>query len=410
MAVPTLVIPPIWGAFPPEVNTARLMAGAGAASMIQAAAGWEAFAISLEAQADELAAGLVALAQVWQGMGSERATQASQPMIGWLRMLSLQAHKRSIQATAQAGAYSAALAATPQLPEIELNHVTNAVLNATNFLGVNAVPIAHNEAEYARMWTQAASVMTAYEAETVVNTTFEPIAWPTPIVVPGAAETAAAMGVSGAAPMAGGAAARNAVFSHVSGQGKADEAALKSGRADQRAPQHDPTQSLQSGMQMASQLGTTLGQLPQQAMQGAAQPLQQVSTMLGQMGLGSTGGGSQPGMLGVAPYSNHPAIGGTGPAAGSGMVRAASLPGSAGTAAQTSLMSNLLGAERHSNSIAGAAAGASATGLAPVGSGAMGGGPMGMLGQRGRSGGSKAGLPTPEPLTQDLDEDQDDDW
>ena len=44
-----------YGALPPEVNTARLMAGAGEAPMYQAAAGWETLAISLETQAEELA-------------------------------------------------------------------------------------------------------------------------------------------------------------------------------------------------------------------------------------------------------------------------------------------------------------------------------------------------------------------
>ena len=59
--------------------------------MMQAAAGWEALAISLETQADELAASLASLAQMWQGMGSEQAITASMPMVVWLRMLSLQA-------------------------------------------------------------------------------------------------------------------------------------------------------------------------------------------------------------------------------------------------------------------------------------------------------------------------------
>ena len=146
MAAPPILIPPIWGAFPPEVNTARLMAGAGPAPMMQAAAGWEALALALETQADELAASLASLTQMWQGMGSERAIQAHMPMVIWLRTLSLQAMKRALQATAQADAYSTALATTPPLAEIELNHITHAVLEATNFLGVNTVPIALNEA------------------------------------------------------------------------------------------------------------------------------------------------------------------------------------------------------------------------------------------------------------------------
>lgn len=436
MAVPSLPIPPIWGAFPPEVNTSRLMAGAGPAPMMQAAAGWEALAISFETQADELSASLVSLAQMWQGMGSEQAIRASTPMVGWLRMISLQAHKRAIQASAQASAYSTALASTPQLPEIELNHLTNAVLNATNFLGVNTVPIALNEADYVRMWEQAATVMTGYEAETVLNATFEPIAPPMPIVLPGAAESALAVGMSSAAPMTGSAAVRDAVFTHISGQGKVDEAALKGGRAEQftieaanqnrshanpaNALQQDPLQ----GIQMASQLGSTLGQLPQQMMQGVTQPfqqltqpLQQMSSMFGQIsGLDGYDNGAQVGMLGAAPFSNHPALGGTGAAVGSGMVRAASLPGAGGTAPRTPLMSHLLGNNLQPSASpvgvsAGAAPGTSPAGLAPVGAnGVGGGGPLGTLGHRKTSGGGKAGLNAPAPLEHDLDEDEDDDW
>ena len=436
MATPPVFIPPIWGAFPPEVNTSRLMAGAGPAPMLQAAAGWEVLAVSLETQADELASSLVSLGQMWQGQGSERAITAAMPMVVWLRMLALQAQKRALQASAQASSYTTALAATPPLAEIELNHITHAVLEATNFLGVNTVPIGLNEADYVRMWEQAATVMSAYQAETTANATFEPIAPPKPIVLPGAASAAMAMGMASAAPMAGGAAVRNAVFSHVSGQGKVDEANLKAGRmeqavnqaANQGRSQGDPAQMMQQapqmGMQMASQLGSTLGQLPQQMMQGVTQPfqqltqpLQQVSSMFGQMS-GMMGGGdrgAQIGMLGATPFSNHPAIGGNGAAAGAGLVRAASLPGAGGTAARTPLMSNLVGKELLPTMSpvsvgAGAAAGGAAAGLAPVGGGGGMGGPMGMLGQRGTSGGSKSGLIAPAPLEHDLSEDDEDDW
>ncbi|GFM20432.1 MULTISPECIES: PPE family protein [Mycobacteriaceae] len=435
MAIPPIFIPPIWGAFPPEVNTSRLMAGAGPAPMLQAAAGWEVLAVSLETQADELAASLASLAQMWQGMGSERAITASMPMVVWLRMLALQAQKRALQASAQASSYTTALATTPPLPEIELNHVTHGVLEATNFLGVNTVPIGLNEADYVRMWDQAATVMSAYQAETTANATFEPVAPPQPIVLPGAASAAMSMGMASAAPMAGSAAVRNAAFTHVSGQGKIEEANLKAGRMEQAVnqatnqgrSQGDPGQMMQQapqmGMQMASQLGSTLGQLPQQMMQGVTQPfqqltqpLQQVSSMFGQMS-GMMGGdrGAQIGMLGATPFSNHPAIGGNGAASGAGLVRAASLPGAGGTAARTPLMSNLVGKELQPTlspvSVgAGAAAGAAAAGLAPVGGGGMGGGPMGMLGQRGKSGGSRASLNAPAPLEHDLSEDDEDDW
>jgi len=195
-------------------------------------------------------------------------------------------------------------------------------------------------------------------------------------------------------------------------------------QADQmQTLQQDPSQGMQMGMQMASQLGSTLGQLPQQLMQGVTQPfqqltqpLQQVSSLFGQMG-GMTGGdkGAQVGMLGATPFSNHPAIGGSGAGAGSGMVRAASLPGAGGTSARTPLMSNLVGKELQPTMSAvavgaGAAAGAVASGLAPVGGSGSGGGPMGMMGQRGKSGGNRAALNAPAPLEHDLNEDEEDDW
>src|SRR5690606_16652260 len=125
-----------WHGMPPELNTARLMAGAGPAPMLQAAAGWEALAVFLETQADELAASLAALASAWSGSASERAVAATMPMVIWLRTVSAQAQKRALQATAQANTYSLAMATTPPLPEIEQNHITHAVLEATNFLGV----------------------------------------------------------------------------------------------------------------------------------------------------------------------------------------------------------------------------------------------------------------------------------
>ena len=165
-----------WHGMPPELNTGRLMAGAGPAPMLQAAAGWEALAIFLETQADELAASLASLTSVWSGSASERAVAATMPMVLWLRMVSLQAQKRALQATAQANSYSLAMATTPPLAEIEQNHITHAVLEATNFFWVNTIPIALNEADYfIRMWNQAAGAMDVYQAETGLNMMFEPI-------------------------------------------------------------------------------------------------------------------------------------------------------------------------------------------------------------------------------------------
>ena len=441
-AVPAMMAM-FYGALPPEVNTARLMAGAGPSPMLQAAAAWETLAISLETQAEELAASLAALQGSWQGSASEQAVTATTPMVVWLRTTALQAQKRAMQAVAQANAYTAAMVTTPPLPEIEMNHVTHAVLEATNFLGVNAVPIGVNEADYfLRMWNQAAFAMEAYQAETSMNTVFEPISPMKPMVMPGVGESSAAMAIGQNVAMMGGAIIREATFAQVTAQGSMQVAGLAGGnavsqgnmaaeRAEGQAQKAENAgqqsgqgqqvmqQGVQMGTQMASQIGSMLGQLPQQGSQMVMQPMQQmtqqVTQIFSQVGSGfGADKGAQMGLIGASPISNHPLAGGSGAASGAGLVRAASLPGAGGSAARTPLMSNLIGkpdAGVSPTAVApGAAAGASGAGLAPVGG--TGGSPMGLMGQKenAKSGGNRSGLSAPSVLPQDLGEEEDDDW
>ena len=440
-AVPAMLTM-FYGALPPEVNSGRLMAGAGEAPMYQAAAGWEMLAISLETQAEELAASLVALQGSWQGAGSQQAINASTPMVQWLRTAALQAQKRAMQAIAQASAYTAALVTTPPLPEIEMNHVTNAVLNATNFLGVNTAPIGANEFDYfVRMWNQAAGAMEGYQAETSLNTVFEPIMPPKPIVMPGVGEMGAATAIAQNAALMGGAIVRDATFAYVSAQGTVDSVNMVAGNlagqgafaaeraqgasenarnaGQQAASQQDkPQQGMQMMTQVASQIGSTVAQLPQQLgqmvtqpLQQMTQPIQQMTQMFSQMGSGFGTDKAQIGLIGASPMSNHPLAGGSGAGTGAGLVRAASLPGMGGSAPRTPLMSSLVGSpETEAISAkagaAGAAPGAGGAGPAPVG----GGGPMGGAGQHGKNGSSsRPGMKAPNPLPADDDED-DDDW
>ena len=429
-AVPAMLTM-FYGALPPEVNTARLMTGAGAEPMLQAAASWELLAVSLETQAEELAGSLAALSGSWQGSGSERAVQATTPMVVWLRTTALQAQKRAMQAIAQATAYTAALVATPPLPEIEMNHVTHAVLEATNFLGVNTAPIGVNETDYfVRMWDQAATAMHGYQAETTLNTIFEPVPPMQPIVMPGVGESTTALAVGQNAALVPGAVFREAAFAHVGAQSTVESAGLQTGRAvsqanmaatraegqaqrtqntAQQAGKQDQfaQQGVQMATQMASQVGSMIGQMPQQAMQQVTQPLQQVTQIFSQISSSfGADNGAQVGLMGANPISSHPLAGGSGASSGAGLVRAASLPGMGGTMARTPLMSNLIGTPEPGMA-PGAAAGGSGAGLAPVGSG--GGGPMGMGGQHGKSGGTRASLKAPAPLPTEWDE-EDDDW
>lgn len=166
----------------------------------------------------------------------------------------------------------------------------------------------------------------------------------------------------------------------------------------------------QMAMQLPQQIGSMLTQAPQQLMQ----PLQQLMQPLQQlMSAGGKGGGSP--ASSVTPFSsfsNHPLAGGSGAGGGGGMVKAASLPGSGGVPAQSSLMANLVGTNAASGAVAPAgAASAAVAGLAPVGAGGGGMGGMGMMGHRGESGGTTASLAPPPALEYDLgDDDADDDW
>ena len=94
---------------------------------------------------------------------------------------------------------------------------------------------------------------------------------------------------------------------------------------------------------MAGQLPQMLMQIPQQMMQPLqqlSQPLQQLTSMFGQGGKADSMGAAG---LPFSSFSNHPLAGGGGAGGGSGMVRAASLPGSGGVPSQTPLMANLVG-------------------------------------------------------------------
>ncbi len=158
-----MTAPMDFAGMPPEVNSTRMYAGAGAGSLATAAAAWEKLATELSSTAASYRAVVSELTgQAWVGPSSAGMAAAVAPYVSWMNSTAAQAQQTASQLGSAVAAYEAAFAATVPPPQIEVNRALLASLVSTNTLGQNTPAIAATEAQYSEMWARDTSAMLGY--------------------------------------------------------------------------------------------------------------------------------------------------------------------------------------------------------------------------------------------------------
>jgi PPE-repeat protein len=150
---------------PPEVNSARMYAGAGSGPMLAAAAAWEGLASELGSAAASFGSVTSGLAgESWQGAASAAMMSVATRYVGYLSTAATQAGGAAGQAKVVADAFEAARGATvhPSLVSANRTHLVSLV--TSNLFGQNAPAIAANEAHYEQMWAQDVAALAGYHA------------------------------------------------------------------------------------------------------------------------------------------------------------------------------------------------------------------------------------------------------
>ncbi len=168
-----------FGALPPEINSARMYAGPGSASLVAAAKMWDSVASDLFSAASAFQSVVWGLTVgSWIGSSAGLMVAAASPYVAWMSVTAGQAELTAAQVRVAAAAYETAYGLTVPPPVIAENRAELMILIATelmiliatNLLGQNTPAIAVNEAEYGEMWAQDAAAMFGYAAATATAT------------------------------------------------------------------------------------------------------------------------------------------------------------------------------------------------------------------------------------------------
>ena len=182
-----------FGAFPPEINSARLYTGAGSTPLVTAASAWNALAAELNQTAlgyDNVVTQLAS--EDWIGPASASMAAAVQPYVEWLNATAAQAEQAATQASAAAAAYESAFTSIVPPPLIAANRAELAQALQTNVFGQNTGTIAALESQYGEMWAQDAATMYSYAGSSASASTVTPFTAAPQIANPAASSTQAA--------------------------------------------------------------------------------------------------------------------------------------------------------------------------------------------------------------------------
>ncbi|AFE16136.1 PPE family protein [Mycobacterium tuberculosis RGTB327] len=135
-----------FGALPPEINSARMYAGPGSASLVAAAQMWDSVASDLFSAASAFQSVVWGLTVgSWIGSSAGLMVAAASPYVAWMSVTAGQAELTAAQVRVAAAAYETAYGLTVPPPVIAENRAELMILIATNLLGQNTPAIAVNE-------------------------------------------------------------------------------------------------------------------------------------------------------------------------------------------------------------------------------------------------------------------------
>lgn len=148
---------------PPELNSARIFAGAGSEPLVALTSAWQGIGAELAEAADGFSALTTELpAEVWKGPASAAMSEATGSYTNWLRAAAAEAQTAAEQGRAALAAFEAARSTMVNPAVVAQNRDQLVALVRSNLLGFNAPAIAATEASYGEMWEQAATVMVDY--------------------------------------------------------------------------------------------------------------------------------------------------------------------------------------------------------------------------------------------------------